>query len=126
MFRPSNQTKQEIERWLETKQLKFTQKDNRSSRYIPHQYLKRYVFTDFHEAYFCCFPELLHEWILRLKDTHPNNRIRLVEWTPKNIGWLERVNNKFTHTVDFWLDNIVLGFINEFEVDTMSSYTTTE
>ena len=84
------------------------------------------MFTDFHEAYFCYFPELLHEWILRLKDTHPNNRIRLVEWTPKNIAWLERVNNKFTHTVDFWLDNNVLGFINEFEVDTTSSYTTTK
>jgi hypothetical protein len=33
MFRPWNPTKQEIERWLETKKLEFAQKDNRSSRY---------------------------------------------------------------------------------------------
>jgi hypothetical protein len=76
------------------------------------------VFTDLHEAYLCYFLELLQEWILRLKDTHPTNRIRLVEWTTENIARLERVNNKFTHVVDFSLDGIVVGFITEFVVDT--------
>jgi hypothetical protein len=32
------------------------------------------------------------------------------------------VNNKFTCTVDFWLDSIVAGFITEFAVDTPKSY----
>jgi hypothetical protein len=39
---------------------------------------------------------------------------------------LERVNNKFTCAVDFWLDNITAGFITEFAVDTMKSYTVAE
>jgi hypothetical protein len=70
------------------KETRVVQKDNRSSRYTPCQYLQRYVFTDLHEAYFCYFPELLQEWILRLKDTHPTNRIRPVEWTAENIAWI--------------------------------------
>ena len=36
------------------------------------------------------------------------------------------MNNKFTHTVDFWLDGIVAVFITEFAVDTTKSYSTTE
>jgi hypothetical protein len=61
-----------------------------------------------------------------LKDTHPTNQIRPLEWTSKNIVWLERVNNKFTRVVNFWLDNITTGFIIEFVVDTMKSYTVAE
>jgi hypothetical protein len=126
MFRPWNPTKQEIERWLETKQLKFVQKDNRSSRYTSCQYLERYVFTNLHEAFFFYFPELLQEWILRLKDNHPTNRIRPVEWTIENIVHLKRVNNKFMHVVDFWLDNIIAGFITECAVNTAKSYIAAE
>jgi hypothetical protein len=81
------------------------------------------VFTDLHEAYFYYFPKLLHEWLLRLKDTHPTNQVRPVEWTTENIVRLERVNNKFMHEVDFWLENIVAGFITVFVVDTAKSYT---
>jgi hypothetical protein len=36
------------------------------------------------------------------------------------------VNNKFTRAVDFWLDNIVAGFITEFLVDTMKLYKAAE
>jgi hypothetical protein len=86
--RPWNPTKKDIERWLETKQLKFVKKYNRISRYTPLQYLERYVFTDLHETFFCYFPELLQELILRLKDNHPTNWIRLVEWTTENIACL--------------------------------------
>jgi hypothetical protein len=32
------------------------------------------------------------------------------------------VNNKFTHVIDFWLDRIVAGFITEFLVNTVNSY----
>jgi hypothetical protein len=83
-------------------------------------------FIDLHEEYFFEFAELLWEWLLRLKDTHLTNQIRPVEWTVENIARLERVSNKFTHTVDFLLDNITIGFIAEFAVDTMKSYTVVE
>jgi hypothetical protein len=39
---------------------------------------------------------------------------------------LQQVDNKFTRAIDFWLDNIVAGFITEFAVDTMKSYNTSE
>jgi hypothetical protein len=84
------------------------------------------VFIDLHEEYFGLFPQLLHEWFLRLKDTHRNDRIRLVVWIAENIARLEIVNNKFMCVIDFWLDIITPGFITNFVVDTMSSYTATE
>ena len=63
---------------------------------------------------------------MRLKYTHPTNWIRPVEWTAKNIARLERVNSKFTHAMDLWLDSITVGFITEFLVDTSKSYTIVE
>jgi hypothetical protein len=39
---------------------------------------------------------------------------------------LQQGKNNFMRAVDFWLDNIVVGFITEFAVDTAKSYSTTE
>jgi hypothetical protein len=126
MLRPWNPTKAEIESWLKTKELEFAQKDNKNPRVTPHKYLEKYVFTDLHEVFFCDFPHLLQEWILRLKDNHATNWIQQLEWTSVQIEQLQQVNNKFTHAVDFWLDSIVAGFITEFAVDTTKSYNTAE
>jgi len=94
--------------------------------YTPCQYIQIYVFIDLHEAYFCFFPKLLQEWLLRFKYTHTTNRIMPVVWTIENITQLERVNNKFMCAVDLWLDNITAGFITKFAVDTAKSYTIAE
>jgi signal recognition particle subunit SEC65 len=75
MLRPWNPTKEEIKSWLKTKELEFVQKDNKNPRVTPHKYLEKYVFTDLHEVFFCDFPHLLQEWILRLKDNHATNQI---------------------------------------------------
>jgi hypothetical protein len=84
------------------------------------------MFIDLHKVFFCDFPQLLHEWILRLMDNHAMNWIRQLEWTPVQIEQLQQVNNKFTRVVEFWLDNIVVGFIIELEVDTMKLYSVAE
>jgi hypothetical protein len=126
MLRPWNPTKEEIESWLKTKELEFAQKDNRNPRVTLRKYLEKNVFTDLHEVFFCDFPHLLQEWILRMKDTHAKNWIGQLEWTPIQITQLQQVNKKFTRTVDFWLDNIVAGFITKFAVDTMKSYNAVE
>jgi hypothetical protein len=42
------------------------------------------------------------------------------------IMQLQKVNNKFTRAIDFWLDNIVAGFITKFAVDTTKSYNAAE
>jgi hypothetical protein len=44
----------------------------------------------------------------------------------KEIVQLQQVDHKFTHEVDFWLENIVVGFIIEFVVDTVKSYSIVE
>jgi hypothetical protein len=63
---------------------------------------------------------------LRLKDNHPTNRTRQLEWNSVEITQLQKADNKFTHAVDFWLDNIVTRFIIEFPVDTAKSYNAAE
>jgi hypothetical protein len=126
MLRPWNPKKEEIKSWLRKKELDFEQNDNKNPRVTPHKYLEKYVFTDLHEVFFCDFPHLLREWILNLKDNHATNRIQNLEWTPIQIEKLQQVNNKFTYVVDFWLDNIVAGFITEFAVDRAKSYITAE
>jgi hypothetical protein len=60
---------------------------------------------------------------LRLKEKHPTNWIRQLDLHPVKIAQLQQVNNKFTHAIDFWLDNIIAGFIIEFVVDTAKLYT---
>jgi hypothetical protein len=71
MFRPWNPTKVDIERWLKTNKLEFAHKDKIHPKLTAHKYLDKYVFSDFHEVFFCDFPHLLQEWLLRLKDNHP-------------------------------------------------------
>jgi hypothetical protein len=126
MFGPWNPTKAEIERWLKTKELEFVQKDNKNPKLTPIKYLDKCVFSNLHEVFFCDFPHLLHEWLLRLKDNHPTIRIRQREWNHVEITQLQQINNKFTHKVDFWFDSIVAGFITEFAVDTAMSYSAVE
>jgi hypothetical protein len=126
MLRPWNPTKAEIESWLRKKELDFSQKDNRNPRVTPRKYMERYMFTDLHEVFFCYFPHLLKEWILRLKDNHATNWIGKLEWNSIQIEQLQQVNNKFTRAVDFWLDNIVVDFITDFAVDTANSYSAIE
>jgi hypothetical protein len=121
-----NPMKVEIERWLKTKELDFVQKYNRNLKLTPHKYMDKYVFNDLHEVFFCDFPHVLHEWISGLKENHPTNQIKQLEWNPEEITQLQQVYNKFMRAVDFWLDNIVAGFIREFPVDTTKSYNATE
>jgi hypothetical protein len=86
IFRPWNPTKVEIESWLKTKELDFAQKDNKNLKLTPHKYLDKYVFIDLHEVFLFDFPHILHEWIKILKENHPTNRIRELEWNLEEIA----------------------------------------
>jgi hypothetical protein len=99
--------KAEIESCLNTKELEFAQKDNINLKLTLRKYLDKYVFSDLHGVFFCYFPHILQEWIKILKDNHPTNWIKQLEWKPEEIVQLQQVDNKFTRGVDFWLDNIV-------------------
>jgi hypothetical protein len=52
--------------------------------------------------------------MLRLKYNHPTNQIRQIEWDPVEIAELQQLDNKFMHTVYFWVDSVVTRFIIEF------------
>jgi hypothetical protein len=59
MLRPWNQTKEEIVRWLEKKELEFAQKDNRNLNLTPCKYMDKYVLSNLHELFFFYFPHVL-------------------------------------------------------------------
>jgi hypothetical protein len=93
--------KAEIESWLKTKELEFAQKDIINPKVTPRKYLDKYIFSDLHEVFFCDLPHILKEWIKILKETHPTNQIRKLEWNLEEIAQLQQVDNKFTCAVDF-------------------------
>jgi hypothetical protein len=76
--------------------------------------------------FFCDFPHLLQEWILRLKANHTTNQIQQLEWNPIQIEQLNHVNKKFICAVEFWLNHIMVCFIIEFAVEKVKSYSEME
>ena len=48
------------------------------------------------------------------------------EWTPLLIEWLKRINNPISRAMDFLVDIIIKGYITEFVVDTITSYSEAE
>jgi hypothetical protein len=110
-------------KFVEKKELEFAEKDNIHPKLTSGKYLEKYICSDLREVFFYDFSHLLMEWLLILKENHPTNRISELEWNIEEIAKLQQENNKFTRTVDFWLESIVVGFITEFVVDTAQSYT---
>ena len=51
---------------------------------------------------------------------------RLLEWTPEVIRRLKKTDNSISIAVDFWLNNLLEGFITEFAVDTLKAYNKAE
>lgn len=47
-------------------------------------------------------------------------------WTPELVRHLKGSENKVAKTVDYWIDNILGGFINEFVIDMFVSYSKVE
>ena len=49
-----------------------------------------------------------------------------MEWTSEAIQRLERTYNSISHTVDYWLNSLLEGFVTEFAVDTLKAYSEVE
>ena len=58
--------KLEIQDWVEFKTLEFAQEKSEGSQLNPKEWLEWYIYTDVHEIFFCEFPILLYEWLLKL------------------------------------------------------------
>jgi hypothetical protein len=85
------------------------------------------VFTYIHEIFFGEFPIILIEWLERVVENIGRYRVEaLRNWTRELIIQLNKISNKVSHTVDFWLNSILRGYIIEFVVDCTQSYSVVE
>ena len=70
---------------------------------------------------------MLHEWLSKLATQQKNFQGgELTKWSLFLIGWLKRINNPISRDVDFWVNNILEGYITEFVVDIITSYSEAE
>ena len=87
----------------------------------------RYISTDIHKIFFGGIHEELYEWLARLADTHFEIRSRThVVWTSVLIKKVKRVDNVMSRVVDHWFDSTIGGYIIEFAVDIVESYSQAE
>jgi hypothetical protein len=50
----------------------------------------------------------------------------LRNWTPELIQQVNVVRNKTSHTIDYWLDSVLGGYVTEFAIDCTQSYNVVE
>jgi hypothetical protein len=85
--------------------------------------LGRYIFTDIHKIFFGGVHKELYEWLARLADTHFEIRSRPpMVWIATLIKKVKRVDNVVSRAVDLWFDNTIGGYITEFAIKTVESY----
>jgi hypothetical protein len=85
------------------------------------------MFTDIHEIFFGGIHQKLYEWLARLADTQFEVRSRLhVVWTSTLIKKVKRIDNAMSRAIDHWFDSIIGGYITEFVVDRIESYSQAE
>jgi hypothetical protein len=89
--------------------------------------LDKYIFTDIHEILFGGIHEELLEWLARLENTQFEKRPRSpVVWTSALIQKVKRVDNVVFREIDHWFDSTIGGYITEFSIDRVDSYSQDE
>ena len=70
---------------------------------------------------------MLHEWLSILATWQTNfHRSEAVEWSAQLVHEITIVSNAISRAVDFWVDSILQGYITEFAVKTITSYSEAE
>ena len=83
----------------------------------------RYIFTDIHNIFFGGIHKELYEWLAILADTQFEIRFRPpVVWTSALIKKVKRFDNVVSREVDHWFDRNIGGYITEFSIDRVESY----
>ena len=89
--------------------------------------MDKYIYLDIHEIFFANFSLVLHEWLSRRERRQTKfHRKEAVEWSAQLIHELNSVSNPISRDVDFWVNNILQGYITEFTVETITSYSETK
>ena len=117
----------ETEASFETKAKEFVEIENKNHNHDGEAWLQKYIYTDIQEVLFAMFPSELHSWLARLADyTRDIRSDRPTQWNQAAIQRLKNTNNVVSRAVDFWLTNLLSGFITEFVVDTLKAYSEAE
>ena len=100
-------SKEEINAWVEQKELNFATEENKDSKITTEEWLQRYLFTDLHEIFFCEFPIIFYEWLSKIaerkncfKRDQPTRNLVL-------INRLKSISNPISRAVDYWFDSIL-------------------
>jgi hypothetical protein len=89
--------------------------------------LGRYISIDIHKIFFGGVYKELYEWLARLADTQFEIRSRPpVVWMETLIKKVKRVDNNVSRTVDLWFYITIGGYITEFSIDRVESYSQEE
>jgi hypothetical protein len=120
-------SKTEIQKWIEDQEKDFAEAQNKNPNLSIEYWLGRYIFTDIHEIFFGGIHQELYEWLARLAYTQFEIRSRPpVVWTSALIKKVKRVDNVMSREVDHWFDSTIGGYITEFVVDRVESYSQAE
>src|SRR5271156_47768 len=119
-------TKEELNQWVESKERKFAEKENKSPRLSTEDWLQKHIFTKLHEIFFVTYANELYDWLSKLTAKHILKKKRDIVWTPELIQILKRVDNPISRAVDFWLASLLEGFITEFAVNQRKSFSEAE
>jgi hypothetical protein len=116
-------SKIEIQKWIEYQEKDFALVQNKNPDLSTEDFLGRYIFTDRHDIFFRGIHQELYEWIDRLEDNQFEIKSRPpVVWTLKLIKKVKRFDNNVSRVVDHCFDSSIGGYITEFFVDRVESY----
>ena len=122
-----NPTKKKIEEWLDQKLHEFMAQENKTLQISEKRWLDHYIYMEIHEISFMSFSSELYDWIVSLADNQGRYKLdQPIVWTPELVRRLEASEDKIAQAVDHWLDQIIGGFITEFAIDTIVSYSEAE
>ena len=89
--------------------------------------MEKYTYYDIHKVFFADFPIVLHEWLSRLERRQTNfQRREVVKWNDQLIHEVTSVSNTIYRAIDFLVNNILQGYIIEFAVEAITSYSEAE
>ena len=119
-------SKEEINACVEQREKTFVAEENQNPNINTEEWLQRYLFTDLHENFFCEFPIIFYEWIAIITQKNKCFKATPTIWNVVSVNCLKSVSNSISRAVDYWFDSIIGGYITEFAVDIVKSYSAAE
>jgi hypothetical protein len=116
-------SKIEIQKGIEDQENDFAESQNKNFNLSIEDWLERHIFTNIHEIFIGGIHQELYKWLARLADTQFEVGSRpLAVWTSTLIKKVGRFNNVISREFYHWFDSTIRGYITEFVVDIVESY----